>query len=70
MLPWLVKPAALVSVLAPPASVIRRVWPAGTSLARVFALPSRMNVSGLAAGAARSSVAPDRTTAPVIVPPW
>ena len=31
MLPWLVKPAALVSVLGPPGSVIRRVWPAGTS---------------------------------------
>ena len=32
--------------------------------------PSRMNVSGLAAGAARSSVAPDRTNGPAIVPPW
>ena len=70
MLPWLVKPAALVSVLGPLLlSVIRRVWPAGTSLARVFA-PSRMKVSGLAAGAASSRVAPARTNEPLIVPPW
>ena len=64
------KPVALVSTLPPvKSSVIRRVWPAGTSPARLL-LPVRTIVSGVAAGAASSSVAPVRTSDPLIVPPW
>ena len=69
MLPWLMKPVALVSVLGPPGSVMRRVWPAGTSPVRLFA-PTRTIVSGTAGDAASSSVAPVRTSEPVIAPPW
>ena len=69
MLPWLVKPAALVSVLGPPGSVIRRVWPAGTSPRQDVRAVQDERVR-VAAGGGQVERRPGQDDAPVIVPPW